>query len=81
MSAAGTPIAPKTTIQGQLIFDEIQMIVAEAIAAGGTLRTAPHVKRLSKVYEGAGFSKERITNEIIIAAATGGIAVEIQSPG
>ena len=79
MRRAKSTDALNTSIQGQLMLDEIQLIVAEAIAAGDILQTRPHAERLSTVYEGARLSKAEITNELIIAGASAKIAVEIQS--
>lgn len=77
MSAALQPITPQEPIPGQLILDEIQVIVAEAIAMGGTLQIRPYVDRLLKVYEGAGFSKSWIANELIRSAASAKVPLEL----
>jgi len=79
MNRARASAPPKATLQEDLISNEIRMIVEEAIAAGGTLQTGPHVKRLLTVYGDAGVPAERIANELIKAAASSGVAVEMQS--
>jgi hypothetical protein len=59
------------------ILQEIQEIVAEAAAAGETLRVGAHAKRLKEAYPSAGFSVGRITDELILAATKASVAVEI----
>ena len=78
MHVARSSDAPERSVHRQLILDEIRLIVAEALASGETLQTRAHVDRLSKVYNGAGFSKGRLTNELISAAAAANVPVEIQ---
>jgi hypothetical protein len=57
-----------------LVFDEIRAIVTEAIADVRTLSVAPHVERLAKTYGRLSPSKERIANELILAASRAKVA-------
>ncbi len=61
-----------------LMRDEIQMIVAEAIAAGGTLSIGTHVDRLASIYPEAGRSRRSIADELILAATQERLPVEIE---
>jgi hypothetical protein len=68
-----------SSIQNDLIFDEIRAIVAEAIRGHSVLWVAPHVERLIKTYGTAGFSKGRIADEIILAASRAKVPVHIEA--
>ena len=61
-----------------LMRDEIQMIVAEAIADGGTLSIGTHVERLATIYPEAGRSRRSIADELILAATQERLPVEIE---
>ena len=60
-----------------LITDEIRRLVAEAIQEGGTLSVAECVEAVTKVYPKTGLSKRYIADEVIMAAAKAGVAIEI----
>ena len=66
-------------VQKDLIFDEIRHVIADAIASGEVLSIKSHVERLAKTYGTSGFSKGRIADELILAAAHAQIAVQMDA--
>lgn len=69
-SAAGS-------IQNDLIFDEINTLVADAARSGSTLALTPHVSRFAAMYGTIGLSKERLLGEIVRVAAASKVPVLI----
>ena len=63
-------------IEGR-VAEEIRRAVAEAIAGGDTISTSEYVAKISAVYPNCGLSKRQIADEIMMAAAAAGVAVEI----
>jgi hypothetical protein len=68
-------------ISRRLLREEIRRIVADARANGTSiLHTSDHAARLAAIYPTAGYSVGHIIDEIVMAAATAGLAVEIARP-
>ena len=60
-----------------ILIQEVEQIIERAVAAGGTLRIGPHVRRLGPSLAATGFSERNIADELIRAAAHAGIPIEI----
>jgi hypothetical protein len=60
-----------------LIAEEIRRIVAEAIRDGGCLSITPHAAQVLRAYPDSGLTEREVGDEILIAAARAGVAVEI----
>jgi hypothetical protein len=71
MRAAQTPF-----IEG-LVAEEIRRFVAEAISNGNMISTSKCVTKINAVYPNCGISARRMADEIMMAAAAAGVAVEI----
>ena len=52
-------------------------MVAEAVSKGGIISTAECVAQIKALYPMSGFSRRHIADEVIMAAAAAGVAVEI----
>jgi predicted dienelactone hydrolase len=76
-SATGLAASRRDRVDFLVLLEEIKAIVMKAAAARRTLRIGPDAKRLSELYQSAEFSRERIADELIIAAAHAGVPVEI----
>ena len=78
-SAPPSPIVDEIqSVSRQLVFEEIARIVALAKARGEILvRAGYHAGMLAAAYPGATFSVGLIIDEIILAAAKAGLAVEM----
>jgi hypothetical protein len=63
-----------------LIREEIEHIVSRASRGTGFLRAGEHAYQLLKAYPNCGMTGEEMVNEIVAAAATSGIAIEISRP-
>ena len=66
-----------STFIEDLITDEIRRLVAEAIQDGGALSVAECVEAVTKVYPKTGLSRRYIADEVIMAGAKAGVAIEI----
>jgi hypothetical protein len=65
----------------RLLKREIGRIVADARTTGvGILHTNDHAGRLAAIYPTAGYSIGHIIDEIVVAAAAAGVAVEVARP-
>ena len=73
MRAAETPF-----IEG-LVAEEIRRVVAEAIANGEMISTSECVAKINAVYPNCGISARRMADEVMMAAAVAGVAVEIDA--
>ena len=70
------PATKSPFIEG-LVSEEIRRLVAEAIADGGIMSVANCVAKVVAVYPNCGISKRQIADEVMMAAAAAGVAVEI----
>ena len=75
MRAAQTPF-----IEG-LVAEEIRRFVAEAIADGHMISTSECVTKINAVYPNCGISTRRMEDEVMMAAAAAGVAVEFDAIG
>lgn len=66
--------------QRALLLKEIACIVRDAERNGGVLATGMHAARFFASFPGAHLSIGRIIDEIVLAAATKKVAVEIYRP-
>jgi hypothetical protein len=64
-----------------LLMTEVEQVIRDAAADGGTLRIGPHAKRLCLSLAAIGISEKTVTHELIRAAARAGIPIEIDSAG
>jgi len=64
-------------IDRQLLFEEIRMIVSDAITSREILRIGKHANRLQQAYPAGGLSHRGIANEIILAASLAKVPLEI----
>jgi hypothetical protein len=63
-----------------LVREEIEHIVSRASQGAGFLRAGEHAYRIMKQYPNCGMTGAEVVNEIIAAAATSGVAVEMSRP-
>jgi len=61
----------------ELVVEEIRRMVAEAVSNGGIISTAGCVAQIKALYPTSGFSRRHIADEVMMAAAAAGLAVEI----
>ena len=71
MQARGTPFVQR------LVAEHIRHFVANAIQSGATVSTAEVIDEIRVLYPGAGIAKRALADEILMAAAAAGLAVEI----
>jgi hypothetical protein len=65
----------------RLVGEEIRRMVAEAINDGGVISTSKCAAQISRAYAGSVFiSEAEIADKVIMAAASAGVAVEIDRP-
>lgn len=57
----------------RLVQDEIDALVAEAVAVGGLLSIGAHAERLAETYPAAEMSPAQIANAIVLAAVNSGV--------
>jgi hypothetical protein len=76
---SGSGASHSQLIHSQLIRDEIQAIVADAISFHQILRVGLHAQRLSVTYPGSGLSPRWIADELILAASHAKVPVKIDS--
>lgn len=62
-----------------VLLEEVEQIITNAAATGGTFQVGRHAKRLRSSPAASGFSERSIADELIRAAARAGIPVEISS--
>ena len=60
-----------------LLMDEIRRVVAEAIETGSIVSAAAVAEQLKRTYVNCGLSENEIADQVMIAAAKSGLAVEI----
>ena len=60
-----------------LVSEEIRRIVAEAIQDGGMVSSPSVAALINRTYPNSGLTERQIADEVMIAAARSGIAVEI----
>ena len=60
-----------------LIAEEIRRMIADAVEDGGIISTAECVKQILTAHPQPGLSRRQIADEVMMAAAAAGIAVEI----
>jgi len=63
-----------------LVSDEIRRVVAEAVTNGSILSIGDGVAQIMSAHPQCGLSKRQIGDEVIMAAAAAGLAVEIGPP-
>jgi hypothetical protein len=63
-----------------LVREEVEAIVLRAARGAGFLRAGEHAYRILKTYPNCGMTGSEVVNEIVAAAATAGVAVEISQP-
>jgi hypothetical protein len=74
-------VSPSRTSERQELLQEIQRIVASAMASGSTLRVGYHAGLLFAAYPVAGLSIRGIIDELTAAATKAGVVVETPRPG
>lgn len=67
--------------QRTLLLEQIAIIVADAERDGRIISTARHAARLFASFPGANFSIGRIIDELVLAASSRRVALEITRPG
>ena len=63
-----------------LVSDEIRRLVAEAVANGGILSIGDGVVQIMSAHPDCRLTKRQVGDELILAAAAAGVAVEIGPP-
>lgn len=61
----------------RLIGEEIRRLVSDAIKDGGMISTSRCAAQIDRAYGRCGLSEADIANQVIMAAASAGVAVEI----
>ena len=69
--------AETQAVSAGLLLEEVRRLVGDAVATGEVLWVGPAANRLAETYPGAGLSRGRIIDEIVLAASRAGVAVEI----
>jgi hypothetical protein len=67
---------PGSSVIVELVFEEIERLVADAIREQSCLSTAICADRIFQAYPGFGFSERELANEIMMFAARAGVPVE-----
>jgi hypothetical protein len=60
-----------------LLSQEIRRIVSRAAKSGAILSTSDAAREVRKVYPGCGLSEREIGDQVMMAAARAGVAVEL----
>ena len=60
-----------------MVNEEVRRIVADAVKDGGFISAQSSAAEVLRVYAGCGLTEREIADEIMIAAAKAGVAVEI----
>jgi hypothetical protein len=63
-----------------IVREEIERIVSEAVRTSSIVRAGEHAYRLARRFPSSGLNDAELVNEIVAAAATAGVAVEIYQP-
>ena len=69
-----------TSIVTDLVFEEIERTVADAVVANRILRASTTARRLKETYPGCQFKERQITDLVIGFAYRAGLAVEFGHP-
>ena len=74
-SQAGAHIVDRSVVL-ELVFEEIERMVADAIKDQSCLYTAACAEKILRAYPGCGLSERELGDQIMMFAASAGVAVE-----